>query len=96
MMYWVVINRPSTNMISVWTIELEINVLNLVVVKILLAKVIDAVDMVELEDVMNPIVTNLLWDRHTSAVGTEEVTDARIVLTGLIVVAVHLNMMVIA
>jgi hypothetical protein len=59
-MYWVVINRLSTNMISVWTIELEINVLNLVVVNILLAKVIDAVDMVELEDVMNPIVTNLL------------------------------------
>ena len=95
-MYWAVINLPSTNMISVWTIELEINVLNLVVVKILLAKVIDALDMVEVGDVMNQIVTNLLREEHTSAWLTEEVGDVRIVLTGLIVVAVHLNTMDIA
>lgn len=82
MMYGAVINLPSINMISVWTIVLEINVLNLVVVKILWVELIDAVGTVELENVMNQIVTKMLWEGHTSAIVTEEVSDVRIVLTG--------------
>ena len=95
-MYGAVINLPSINMISVWTIASEINVSCLVVVNILWVELIDAVGMVELEYVMNQIVTNLLRVRHISAEVMEEVTDARIVLTGLIQGVVHLSTMDIA
>ena len=95
-MYGAVINLPSINMISVWTIASEKNVLFLVVVKILWVELIDAVGMVELEYVMNQIVTNLLRVRHINAEVTEEVTDVRIVLTGLIQGVVHLITMDIA
>jgi len=95
-MYGAVINLPSINMISVWIIASEKNVLYLVVVKILWVELIDAVGMVELEYVMNQIVTNLLRVRHISAALTEEVTDARIVLIGLIQGVVHLSTMDIA
>jgi len=80
-------------MISVWTIASEKNVSCLVVVNILWVELIDAVGMVELEYVMNQIVTNLLRVRHISAEVMEEVTDVRIVLTGLIQGAVHLSTM---
>ena len=95
-MYGAVINLPSINMISVWTIASEKNVLFLVVVKILWVELIDAVGMVDLEYVMNQIVTNLLRVRHINAEVTEEVTDVRIVLTGLIQGVVHLSTMDIA
>jgi hypothetical protein len=78
---------------GVLTIELEINVLNLVVLKFLLVELIDAIYTVELEDVMNQIVTNLLWVRHTSASLTVVVSDVQIVLTGLIRGVVHLSTM---
>ena len=83
-------------MISVWTIASEKNVLFLVVVKILWVELIDAVGMVEPEYVMNQIVTNLLRVRHINAEVMEEVTDVRIVLTGLIQGVVHLSTMDIA
>jgi hypothetical protein len=95
-MYWAVINLPSINMISVWTIASEKNVLFLVVVNILWVELIDAVGTVELENVTNQIVTNLLRERHINADHTEEVTDARIVLIGLIQGVVHLSTMDIA
>ena len=95
-MYGAVINLPSINMISVWTIASEKNVFSLVVVNILWVELIDAVGMVELEYVMNQIVTNLLRVRHISAEVMEEVTDAQIVLTGLIQGVVHLSTMDIA
>ena len=96
MMYGAVIKQPSINMISVWTIASEKNVLFLVVVKILGVELIDAVGMVEPEYVMNQIVTNLLRVRHINAEVMEEVTDVRIVLTGLIQGVVHLSTMDIA
>jgi hypothetical protein len=59
-MYLVVINLPSINMISVWTIASEKNVLNLVVVIILWVELIGAKGTEEAEDVKNQIVTKVL------------------------------------
>jgi hypothetical protein len=59
-MYWAVIKQPSINMISVWTIVSEKNVLNLVVVTMLLVKLISAAVTEEAEDVKNQIVKKVL------------------------------------
>jgi hypothetical protein len=59
-MYLVVINLPSINMISVWTIASEKNVLNLVVVIILWVELIGAKGTEEAEDVKNQIVKKVL------------------------------------
>jgi hypothetical protein len=59
-MYGAVINLPSINMISVWTIASEKNVFSLVVVTMLLVKLICAAVTVEVQDVKNQIVKKVL------------------------------------